>query len=224
MHTHFNHPAEITGVTHDALNRLTERGILVRCQTVLQRTVNDSAATMQLLVRRLCTSMSIPTTSIFTTWCRGWKTCARRLPPASRLRNGCAAHTAGFNTPAFVVDTPGGGGKRDAHSFEFYDRASGIAVFTSPAVKPGKKFLYFDPVTLAGRGAPVALDPAFRAPGDDRRGPRTGAPGKLALAGAGGNQVTRSRGERRARNQSARGSSGGLPCFTISWRVKARTK
>jgi lysine 2,3-aminomutase len=39
----------------------------------------------------------------------------------------------------------GGGGKRDVHSFEHYNRKSGVAVFTSPAVKPGKKFLYFDP-------------------------------------------------------------------------------
>ena len=65
-------------------------------------------------------------------------------------RSMCAAHTAGFNTPAFVVDTMGGGGKRDVHSLEHYDRETGIAVFTSPSVKPGKKFLYFDPLqTLA---------------------------------------------------------------------------
>jgi lysine 2,3-aminomutase len=55
--------------------------------------------------------------------------------------------TAGFHTPAFVVDTMGGGGKRDAHSFEHYDAENGIAVFTSPSVKPGQWFLYFDPLT-----------------------------------------------------------------------------
>ena len=45
--------------------------------------------------------------------------------------------TAGFNTPTFVVDAPGGGGKRDAHSFEHYDRTTGISVYTAPSVKPG---------------------------------------------------------------------------------------
>jgi len=55
-------------------------------------------------------------------------------------------HTAGFNTPSFVVDTMGGGGKRDAHSYEYYNRDSGIAVYTSPGVKPGTFFLYFDPL------------------------------------------------------------------------------
>ncbi len=53
--------------------------------------------------------------------------------------------TAGFNTPTFVVDAPGGGGKRDAHSYEYYDRETGISVYTAPSVKPGF-FLYFDPI------------------------------------------------------------------------------
>jgi lysine 2,3-aminomutase len=54
--------------------------------------------------------------------------------------------TAGFNTPTFVVDAPGGGGKRDAHSYEHYDRDTGISVFAAPSVKPGQLFLYFDPL------------------------------------------------------------------------------
>jgi lysine 2,3-aminomutase len=54
--------------------------------------------------------------------------------------------TAGFNTPTFVVDAPGGGGKRDAHSFEHYNRTTGISVYTAPSVKPGQQFFYFDPI------------------------------------------------------------------------------
>jgi lysine 2,3-aminomutase len=54
--------------------------------------------------------------------------------------------TAGFNTPTFVVDAPGGGGKRDAHSYEYYDRDTGISVYAAPSVKPGQLFLYFDPL------------------------------------------------------------------------------
>ena len=48
--------------------------------------------------------------------------------------------TAGFNTPTFVCDAPGGGGKRDVHSTEYYDRENGIAVYTAPSVKPGQSF------------------------------------------------------------------------------------
>ena len=42
--------------------------------------------------------------------------------------------TAGFNTPTFVTDVPGGGGKRDLHSFDYYDETTGISVYRSPAV------------------------------------------------------------------------------------------
>ncbi|MBV9278138.1 MAG: KamA family radical SAM protein, partial [Candidatus Eremiobacteraeota bacterium] len=54
--------------------------------------------------------------------------------------------TAGFNTPTFVCDAPGGGGKRDVHSYDFYDRENGIAVYSAPSVKPGQAFVYFDPI------------------------------------------------------------------------------
>ena len=58
--------------------------------------------------------------------------------------------TAGYNTPTFICDAPGGGGKRDVHSFEHYDRDTGVSVWTAPSVKSGKYFLYFDPIdTLA---------------------------------------------------------------------------
>src|SRR4029079_12435251 len=53
LHTHFNHPNEITGITRDAMNKLFERGITVRNQAVLQLAVNDKPETMKLLVKRL---------------------------------------------------------------------------------------------------------------------------------------------------------------------------
>ncbi len=147
VHTHFNSPHEVVGVTQDAMHRLTERGIFVRCQTVLQRTVNDTPAAMQLLVRRLSAINVHPYYVYFHDMVPGVEDLRTSLDAGLRLEKHVRGHTAGFNTPAFVVDTMGGGGKRDAHSHEHYDRATGIAVFTSPAVKPGKKFLYFDPLS-----------------------------------------------------------------------------
>jgi lysine 2,3-aminomutase len=32
------------------------------------------------------------------------------------------------------------------HSYDSYDRETGISVWSAPGVKPGKKFLYFDPM------------------------------------------------------------------------------
>ncbi len=43
IHTHFNHPHEITGITREAMDRLVERGIIVRNQTVLQREASTTA-------------------------------------------------------------------------------------------------------------------------------------------------------------------------------------
>jgi len=65
---------------------------------------------------------------------------------AIHIEKNVRGSTAGFNTPTFVVDAPGGGGKRDAHSFEFYDRDTGISVYSAPSVKSGQFFLYFDPL------------------------------------------------------------------------------
>jgi lysine 2,3-aminomutase len=70
------------------------------------------------------------------------------LDTALTLEKHIRGSTAGFNTPTFVVDAPGGGGKRDAHSFEHYDRDNGISVFTSPAVNEGQFYLYYDPLQL----------------------------------------------------------------------------
>lgn len=65
----------------------------------------------------------------------------------SRLRGSIA----GFAMPHFVVDLPGGGGKRLACSFESYDEATGVSTFTAPAVGarkgvPDMVYRYHDPL------------------------------------------------------------------------------
>src|SRR5260370_25927943 len=51
IHTHFNHPNEITAITKAAMDKLFERGITVRNQTVLQRRVKNQHPTLKLLVQ-----------------------------------------------------------------------------------------------------------------------------------------------------------------------------
>jgi lysine 2,3-aminomutase len=54
---------------------------------------------------------------------------------------------AGFHFPQFVVDLPGGGGKRLAASYKSYDRVTGKSTFIAPAVKNGKRvYEYWDPL------------------------------------------------------------------------------
>mgnify|MGYP003340330654 FL=1 len=79
------------------------------------------------------------------------------------IERGVRGATAGFNTPTFVVDTLGGGGKRDAHSFEYYDRDTGIALYRSPNVDPDRLFWFFDPMHALSEEMRVRWqDPAAR--------------------------------------------------------------
>src|SRR6202034_264863 len=134
LHTHFNHPREITSITEAAMNKL------------FQRRVNDTPEVMGLLVKRLGHVNVHPYYVYVHDLVKGVEDLRTTLDTALMIEKHVRGMTAGFNTPTFVVDAPGGGGKRDAHSYEYYDRESGISVYSAPSVKPGQLFLYFDPL------------------------------------------------------------------------------
>ena len=131
LHTHFNHPREITEITKAAMDKLCERGITVRNQTVLQRRVNDSVETMTLLCRRLGYVNVHPYYIYMHDLVKGVEDLRTTLQTGLDIEKGIRGATAGFNTPTVVVDAPGGGGKRDAHSYEHYDRTTEIPVVRS---------------------------------------------------------------------------------------------
>jgi lysine 2,3-aminomutase len=146
LHTHFNSPNEITGITEDAMGRLFERGIVVRNQSVLIRGVNDTVEMMTLLVKRLG-HINVHAYYVYQhDMVRGVEDLRTSVDTALHIEKHVRGTTAGFNTPTFVVDAPGGGGKRDSHSYEYYDRDTGISVYAAPCVKPGQLFMYFDPL------------------------------------------------------------------------------
>jgi lysine 2,3-aminomutase len=68
------------------------------------------------------------------------------IKEGEELEKAVRGTTAGFNTPTFVCDLPGGGGKRHVASYEYYHREYGISVWVAPNVKPGEVFTYFDPI------------------------------------------------------------------------------
>ena len=149
LHTHFNHPKELTAITRRGLDRLFERGVIVRNQSVLQRGVNDTIDAMQTLVKRLGHCNVHPYYVYVHDLVKGVEDLRTTVQTACDLEKHVRGSTAGFHTPTFVCDAPGGGGKRVVHSFEHYDRTTGISVYAAPSVKPGF-FLYYDPIdTLA---------------------------------------------------------------------------
>ena len=151
---------EITEITERAMNRLFGLGIKVRNQAVLQRGVNDDAETMKLLVKRLSYLNVQPYYVYMHDLVKGVEDLRTTLQTGLDIEKAVRGVTAGFNTPTFVCDAPGGGGKRDVHSFEHYNRETGVSVYTAPSVKAGY-FLYFDPIdTLSAEYQKRWQDPA----------------------------------------------------------------
>ena len=160
MHTHFNHANEITAITKRALDKVFERGIITRNQSVLIRGVNDTVDAMQLLIKRLGHCQVHPYYVYQHDMVKGVEDLRTTVQTACDLERHVRGVTAGFHTPTFVCDAPGGGGKRVVHSFEHYDRTTGISVYAAPSVKPGY-FLYFDPIdTLSAEAQARWADPA----------------------------------------------------------------
>jgi lysine 2,3-aminomutase len=154
FHTHFNNPNEITEISRKALSRFYSAGVVVRNQSVLLRGVNDTVEKMGTLIKRLSHINVQPYYVYVHDLVKGAEDLRTTVQTALDLEKHVRGMTAGFNTPTFVVDAPGGGGKRNAHSFEVYHRNSGISIYTAPSVKPGKYFYYFDPIN--------ALTPEFQ--------------------------------------------------------------
>jgi lysine 2,3-aminomutase len=147
VHTHFNHPNEITAISQAAAGKLFERGITVRNQTVMMRGVNDTPAVMGMLIKRLCHINVHPYYMYVHDMVKGVEDLRTTVATGIHMEKQLRGITGGFNFPMMVVDTPGGG-KRDVHSFEHYDRVTGISVYVSPVVHPGQYFCYFDPIHL----------------------------------------------------------------------------
>ena len=119
---------------------------------------------MKLLARRLGFVNVQPYYVFLHDMVKGVEELRTTLQVAIELEKEVRGVTAGFNTPTFVVDTMGGGGKRHIHSYEYYDRETGIAVYRSPAVRPGQLFPFFDPIHLLSESAQRRwLDPSKRA-------------------------------------------------------------
>lgn len=151
VHTHFNHPNEITEISRAACGELFRRGITVRNQSVLIRGVNDDPDTLTMLVKRLSWINVQPYYVYIHDMVPGVESLRTTVAEAQEVEKQVRGRTAGFMTPTFVCDAMGGGGKRDLHSHEDYDPESGIAVYRSPVVDEDRPFFYFDPLRSVSR-------------------------------------------------------------------------
>lgn len=147
LHTHFNHPSEFSWVSREAAQKLFANGVIVRNQSVLLKGVNDSVETMGALIRELADNNIQPYYVYAGDLVRGVEDLRTPLSTILTLEEQLRGTIAGFMTPQFVVDLPGGGGKRLAASYKTYDRKTGKSTFVAPAIKGGETvYEYWDPL------------------------------------------------------------------------------
>ncbi len=111
IHTHFNHPSEITPQASLACKRLADAGLPIGCQTVLLKGVNDDPVIIKELMQKLLTIRVRPYYLFQADLARGtshfWTPLAKGLEIMASL----LGHTSGLCVPHFAIDLPGGGGK-----------------------------------------------------------------------------------------------------------------
>jgi len=111
VHTHFNHPAEITGEAREACRHLVDAGVPLANQTVLLRGINDDADTLEKLFRRLLTMRVRPYYLFQTDTVRGTAHFRTPLYTGIRIMEELRRRTSPMALPLFAVDLPEGAGK-----------------------------------------------------------------------------------------------------------------
>lgn len=140
-------------MTELAANKLFHAGVTVRCQTVLLCGVNDSVEVMRELITKLADNNIIPYYVFQGDMVRGVQDLRTPLSTIVYIEEQLRGFVGGFMFPQFMVDLPGGGGKRLANSYISYDKNTGISRYRAPGVKSGKIFEYHDPVWSVGQPA-----------------------------------------------------------------------
>ncbi|KAF1851970.1 kama family protein [Cucurbitaria berberidis CBS 394.84] len=148
LHTHINHANEITWVTRKAANRLFEHGVIVRNQAVLLNGVNNSPEALSELITTLSNINIQPYYIYQCDMVSGIEDLRTPLHEIIKLDKQLRGTFSGFMMPSFVVDLPGGGGKRLVSTYDSYDKKTGVAEYSAPGlpgVKGTRKYNYYDP-------------------------------------------------------------------------------
>src|SRR5918992_4031025 len=111
MNTHFNHPSELTDAARAALDRLSRVGVVLGCQTVLLKGVNDDPAVMMKLMHELLKARVRPYYIFMADQVAGGEHFRTTVQKGLEIIQALRGWTSGLAVPQFVIDAPGGGGK-----------------------------------------------------------------------------------------------------------------
>jgi lysine 2,3-aminomutase len=108
---HANHPRELTAQVQEAVRKLNRAGIPLLSQTVLLRGVNDDAAVLEALFRRLVAMRVKPYYLHQADLARGTAHFRTGIASGQRLIRSLRGRVSGLCQPTYVLDIPGGYGK-----------------------------------------------------------------------------------------------------------------
>ena len=108
---HVNHPRELTSEVKEALERLSNHGVVMGNQSVLLRGVNDDLETMRVLIHKLLMCRVRPYYLYQCDLIQGSSHLRAPVSKGIEIIEGLRGHTSGYAIPQFVIDAPGGGGK-----------------------------------------------------------------------------------------------------------------
>ncbi len=111
MNTHFNHPSELTEASRVALAKLANSGVVLGCQTVLLRGVNDDPMIMKDLMQKLLKNRVRPYYIYMADQVAGGEHFRTTVEKGLEIIKALRGWTSGLAVPHFVIDAPGGGGK-----------------------------------------------------------------------------------------------------------------
>ena len=108
---HANHPRELTSQVREAVLKLSRAGIPLLSQTVLLRGVNDDAAVLEALFRRLVAMRVKPYYLHQADLARGTAHFRTGIASGQHLVRSLRGRVSGLCQPTYVLDIPGGYGK-----------------------------------------------------------------------------------------------------------------
>ncbi|MBN1854038.1 MAG: lysine 2,3-aminomutase [Pirellulales bacterium] len=111
VHTHFNHPREMTEAAAESLAMLADAGIPLGNQSVLLAGVNDCPRIMRRLVHRLVANRVRPYYIYQCDLAEGLSHFRTPVGKGIEIMESLIGHTSGFAVPQYVIDAPKGGGK-----------------------------------------------------------------------------------------------------------------
>jgi len=147
MNTHFNHPSELTPAAVASLDRLSRAGVVLGCQTVLLKGVNDDPKVMMKLMHELLKARVRPYYIYMADQVAGGEHFRTMVQTGLEIIQALRGWTSGLAVPHFVIDAPGGGGKVPLLPEYVEEITDDEVVFRN---YEGKRFTYKQPKVTAG--------------------------------------------------------------------------